>query len=105
MPRPLSDLGRFSDAALLILSSLAEGPKHGYAMMGDIWQFSGTRLEPGTLYGALARLEQRGWIVPLPPVERRRPYRLTAFGVSALQEQLATMSRIVAAGQRRLQAT
>jgi DNA-binding PadR family transcriptional regulator len=105
MPKPISDLGRFSDPALLILSSLAEGPKHGYAMMEDIWQFSGTRLEPGTLYGALVRLEQRGWIVPLPPVSRRRPYRLTAAGVSALQEQLATMSRIVATGQRRLQVT
>lgn len=105
MPKPISDLGRFSDPALLILSSLAEGPKHGYAMMEDIWQFSGTRLEPGTLYGALVRLEQRGWIVPLPPVARRRPYRLTAAGVSALQEQLTTISRIVATGQRRLQAT
>src|SRR5258706_14680586 len=105
MPKPVSDLGRFSEPALLILSSLADGPKHGYAMMEDIWQFSGTRLEPGTLYGALVRLEQRGWIVPLPPAQRRRPYRLTAAGVSALQEQLATMSRIVATGQRRLQTT
>jgi len=105
MPKPVSDLGRFSDPALLILSSLAGGPKHGYAMMEDIWQFSRTRLEPGTLYGALARLEQRGWIEPLAPLERRRPYRITAAGVRALQEQLATMSRIVATGQGRLQPT
>jgi DNA-binding PadR family transcriptional regulator len=105
MPKPVSDLGRFSDPALLILSSLAGGPKHGYAMMEDIWQFSQTRLEPGTLYGALARLEQRGWIEPLAPLERRRPYRITAAGVRALQEQLATMSRIVATGQGRLQPT
>jgi len=105
MPKPMSDLGRFSDPALLILSSLAGGPKHGYAMMEDIWQFSWTRLEPGTLYGALARLEQRGWIEPLAPLERRHPYRITAAGVSALQEQLATMSRIVATGQGRLQTT
>ena len=105
MPKPMSDLGRFSDPALLILSSLAGGPKHGYAMMEDIWEFSRTHLEPGTLYGALARLEQRGWIEALAAEERRRPYRITAIGVSALQEQLATMSRIVATGQGRLQTT
>lgn len=62
MPKHLSKLGRFSDPSLLILSSLASGPKHGYAMMEDILAFSGTRLEPGTLYGALSRLEQRGWL-------------------------------------------
>src|SRR5258708_36010258 len=105
MPKTVSDLGRFSDPALLILSSLAGGPKHGYAMMEDIWQFSRTRLEPGTLYGALARLEQRGWIEPLAPLERRRPYRVTAAGVRALEEHLATIARIVATGQGRPQPT
>lgn len=103
MPKHSSDLGRFSDPAMLILSSLAGGPKHGYAMMEDILQFSGTHLEPGTLYGAIGRLEQRGWIEPLEAEDRRRPYRITAAGVAALREQLATMSRIVSIGQQRLQ--
>ncbi|HEX2350254.1 MAG TPA: helix-turn-helix transcriptional regulator [Ktedonobacterales bacterium] len=98
----LGDLGRFSDPSLLILSSLASGPKHGYAMMEDIHQFSGTQLEPGTLYGALTRLERRGWIEPLPAEERRRPYRITAAGQVALREQLATMARIVSTAQARL---
>jgi DNA-binding PadR family transcriptional regulator len=98
----LSDLGRFTDPSLLILSSLASGPKHGYAMMEDIHQFSGTQLEPGTLYGALTRLERRGWITPLPAEERRRPYRITAAGLAALREQLATMERIVTTAQARL---
>ena len=98
----LSDLGRFSDPSLLILSSLASGPKHGYAMMEDIQQFSGTQLEPGTLYGALTRLERRGWIEPLPAEERRRPYHITATGLLALREQLATMERIVTTTQARL---
>ena len=98
----LSDLGRFSDPSLLILSSLASGPKHGYAMMEDIQQFSGTQLEPGTLYGALTRLERRGWIEPLPAEERRRPYHITAAGLLALREQLATMERIVTTTQARL---
>ena len=105
MPKHLPDLGRFSDPALLILSSLAGGPKHGYAMMEDILQFSGTHLEPGTLYGAIGRLEQRGWIEPLEAEARRRPYRITTAGATALQEQLATISRIVSAGQQRLPTT
>jgi DNA-binding PadR family transcriptional regulator len=98
----LSDLGRFSDPSLLILSSLANGAKHGYAMMEDIRNFSGTRLEPGTLYGALTRLERRGWVEPLPEQERRRPYRLTALGVAVLREQLASMQRVVTTGLGRL---
>ncbi len=98
----LSDLGHFSDPSLLILSSLASGPKHGYAMIQDIEQFCGTRLEVGTLYGALARLEKLGWVEALEMVERRRPYRLTGEGKAVLHEQLATMSKVVATGSQRL---
>ncbi len=100
-----SDFGRFSDASLLILASLASGPKHGYAMMMDIQEFSGTWLEPGTLYGALARLEQRGWVEPMKSKDRRRPYRLTGEGAQALREQLATMQKVVKVGLKRLPAT
>jgi DNA-binding PadR family transcriptional regulator len=102
MPAKPSDLGHFSEPLLLILSSLVGGPKHGYAMMQDIEEFSGVHLEPGTLYGALARLERRGWIEPLPSEERRRPYRITGAGVAAMREQLATMSQIVSTGLQRL---
>src|ERR1700730_18109388 len=102
MQNDLSEWGRYSDPGLLILSSLAGGPKHGYAMMEDILAFSGTRLEPGTLYGALTRLERRGWIEALPSEERRRPYRITGEGVEALQEQLQTMRQIVSVGLDRL---
>ncbi len=98
----LSDLGRFSDPSLLILSSLASEPKHGYAMLQDIEQFCGTHLEVGTLYGAIARLEKQGWIEALELVERRRPYRLTGEGRAVLQKQLATMSKVVAIGSQRL---
>src|SRR2546427_746508 len=98
----LSEWGRYSDPGLLILSSLAGGPKHGYAMMEDIFAFSGTRLEPGTLYGALARLEQRGWIEPLPSEARRRPYRITPNGRQALRGHLETMHRIVTVSLDRL---
>ena len=54
----LADFGRFSDPALLILSSLADRPRHGHGMMTDIKAMTGVRLGPGTLYGALARLEK-----------------------------------------------
>ena len=102
MSKKVADLGRFSNPSLLILSSLASGPKHGYAMLQDIEEFSGMHLEVGTLYGALTRLEGQGWIEPLASVDRRRPYRLTSLGLSALQEQLATMHHIVTTGLGRL---
>jgi len=97
-----ADLGRFTDVSLLILLSLANGPKHGYAMIEDIARFSGTLFEPGTLYGALMRLEKRGWIVALPAEDRRHPYQVTAAGLTALRAQLATMRQIVAVGAERL---
>ena len=81
------DLGRFADPSVLILTSLSDGPKHGYAIMTDVAAFSGVRMEPGTLYGALSRLEKRGWIQPLDTEERRRPYQITAVGESVLAEQ------------------
>ena len=99
---PMEDLGRYSDPSLLILSSLASGPKHGYAMMEDISAFAGTRLEPGTLYGALTRLERRGWIEALPAEERRRPYRITGAGATVLREQLTQIERVASVGLRRL---
>jgi DNA-binding PadR family transcriptional regulator len=96
------DLGHFSDPSLLILSSLASGPKHGYAMVQDIEEFSNVHLGPGTLYGALARLERRGWIEPLASEDRRRPYRITGAGAAVLREQLSTMQQIISTGQQRL---
>jgi DNA-binding PadR family transcriptional regulator len=96
------ELGGFSDPTLLILSSLAGGPKHGYAMIEDIADLAGVRLGPGTLYGALARLEKQGWVEPLPAQDRRRPYRLTAAGSSALHARLTHLEALAQAGLRRL---
>lgn len=100
----LSDLGHFSDPSLLILASLAGGARHGYAMIEDIAAMAGVRLGPGTLYGAIARLEQRGLIEPLPAEDRRRPYRLTALGAAVLREQLASLHAFATAGLQRLAA-
>ncbi len=100
-PGPL-DLGGFSEPALLILISLASGPRHGYAMMEDIETTSGVRLGPGTLYGALARLEQRGLIEPLPSVDRRRPYQLTVAGASVLRAQINSLEKYTRIARERL---
>jgi DNA-binding PadR family transcriptional regulator len=94
--------GHFSDPQFLVLASLAEGPKHGHAMLADIEAMSGSRLGPGTLYGAIARLEKAGWIEPLPMKQRRRPYRLTKAGRAAFSAKLATLQRIVAVGGARV---
>jgi DNA-binding PadR family transcriptional regulator len=95
-------LGRFADPSLLILTSLVDGPKHGYAVMTDVAAFSGVRMEPGTLYGALSRLERRGWVRPLATEERRRPYEITAAGEAVLAEQLTSMQQIVRVGLQRI---
>src|SRR5438067_13285663 len=93
-----SDSGHFSDPRFLVLASLANGPKHGHAMLDDIQQMCGTRLGPGTLYGAIARLERQGWIEPLPVDERRKPYQLTQSGQQAFAAKMKTLQQIVAQG-------
>jgi len=91
-----------SDPALLVLASLVEGDKHGYAIMVDIQRFAGLRLGPGTLYGAITRLEERGWIRPVPSEDRRQPYAITAAGREYLEEQTAVLERVVRTAARRL---
>src|SRR5205807_5614466 len=95
---------RANDPGLLVLTSLADGPKHGYAITRDVEQVAGVTLGPGTLYGALSRLEGRGLIEPLPAEDRRRPYRLTAAGARALAEELRSLERVTRTGQARLAA-
>lgn len=102
MTKALAELGRFAEPSLYILVSLSGGPKHGYAIMTDVEEVSGTPMGPGTLYGALARLERRGLIVALEPVDRRRPYRLTGLGATTLQAQLDSLEGFVRTGLARL---
>ena len=99
---PLTGFGRYSGPATLIMSSLADGPKHGYALTKDIEGFASVRVAPGTMYEALARLERLGLIEPVASDDRRRPYRLTAHGAVALQAQLDAQRRIAEVGLDRL---
>lgn len=99
----LSSLGRFSEAGLLILVSLAEGEKHGYGILTDVRASLGVRLGIGTLYQAIERLEARGLIEALPSTNRRRPYRLTPAGTAELHDQLKSLQHVVASGMTRLE--
>ncbi|MGH2927444.1 MAG: PadR family transcriptional regulator [Steroidobacteraceae bacterium] len=95
-------VAKLSGPPLLVLTSLAEGPKHGHALMKDIEEFSGVRLGAGTLYGAIGRLVERELISPLPEEDRRHPYEITAQGAALLAEAVEEMSRLVTAGRTRL---
>jgi DNA-binding PadR family transcriptional regulator len=103
-PTSKGDLGRSNEPPVLILTSLAAGPKHGYALTKDIEEFAGVNLGPGTLYGAIARLEERGFIAPEPAGddERRRPYRITGDGRVALESAVRQMRTLAEVGATRL---
>lgn len=98
MNQSSADLGRFSGPAIAILTCLADGPKHGYAMIAESRSL-GIELSLGTLYGALNRLERMGLIEALPAADRRRPYRLTPMGADFHKAELKRLGRVVAAGQ------
>ena len=100
--RQASGLRRENDPPLLILISLADGPKHGHALAKDIEDFAGVTLGPGALYGAITRLEERGLIEPLGSEDRRRPYQITSAGSAALAGVLADLRRVTSVGLARL---
>lgn len=91
-----------NDAQTLVLCALSNGPLHGYAINAAIEELTGTRLGPGSLYGALTRLEAKGLVESLDEVDRARPVRLTAEGRRVLEGELRAMARVAAAGLRGL---
>ena len=97
--------GPTRDPGLMVLISLAGGPKHGHAILLDVREFAGVTLGPGTLYGALARLEEEGLIEPMPADGRRQPYRLTDAGLTALRLRLSGLRGTVRAGLERTAST
>src|ERR1019366_8630820 len=97
-----SGLRRPNDPPLLILTSLAAGPKHGHALSKDIEDFAGVALGPGALYGAITRLEERDLIEPLETDDRRRPYQITSSGRAALTAAVRDMRALADEGALRL---
>lgn len=97
-------LDRWADPPLLVLASLSDSPKHGYAIMQDVADSMGVRLTAGTLYAVIARLEARGLIEPGQAEDRRRPYRLTAAGARALAVESERMYQVASVARERLRA-
>lgn len=93
---------RFSEPTLFILISLAEGNKHGYAIMEDIEKSYDIKLGPGTLYGAISRMEKSGFIEAVPATDRKKPYQITPEGKEYLQEKLTEIDTIAKLGFKRL---
>ncbi|WP_328617092.1 PadR family transcriptional regulator [Amycolatopsis sp. NBC_00355] len=91
-----------NDAQILVLYALTDGPLHGYAVNTAIGELTGERLGPGSLYGALARLEAKGLIEALEGEGRQRPVRITDQGRTVLERELLAMARVANAGLRRL---
>ena len=108
MNESLGDLGRFAEPSLYILVSLSGGPKHGYAIMTDVEEISGSPMGPGTLYGSMGRMMEAGLIResdkrvdPEMDDERRIYYELTGAGRAALEAELKRYRSVVAVAQGR----
>jgi len=96
-----------SEAVFFILASLAEEPRHGYSLLKDIEALSGgrVRLSTGTLYGALRRLLENGWIERFETADTARDkqtYRLTALGRSLLQQEHDRLKQLTRIASSRL---
>jgi DNA-binding PadR family transcriptional regulator len=85
-------------AVFHILLALADGPRHGYAIMQAVEASSGTAMGPGTIYGTLERLEANGFVKELPGArsDRRRTFTLQPAGRTALQEEARRLARLAA---------
>jgi DNA-binding PadR family transcriptional regulator len=70
--------------------------------MQDIGEFAGVRLGPGSLYGAISRLEERGLIKALKSDTRKKPYRITPAGLAAVEMAVSEMRVLVAEVKSRL---
>lgn len=102
-PKPLSE------PVLLILTSLAAHPRHGYALIKDIELLSNgrVRMSTGTLFGALRRLLEEGWIERFEQDDtsrQKQAYRLTGLGRRQLEQELQRMKELTRAGFARLKA-
>jgi len=108
MAADLEDALPLTESTFTILLSLAAGPRHGYAIMQDVADLSGGRINlgTGTLYGALRRLLEQGWIERYDEPENgeraRKAYRLTGVGRRVVAAETARLQSLLTAAQRRL---
>lgn len=94
-----SSTGALTEAVYYILLSL-QVPRHGYGMMQFVQELSNGRVQlaPGTLYGALSSLVERGWIQALEGTGRKKEYEITATGREALRSELNRLEELVRHG-------
>jgi DNA-binding PadR family transcriptional regulator len=90
---------RLTEPVLLILLSLAEQPRHGYSILQDVEEMSRGQviLSTGTLYGALSRLLEEGWIERFEEEDKsrgRQAYRLTPMGRKNLQLEVSRLKHL-----------
>lgn len=98
-----------TEVTYFILLSLSPGPRHGYSIMKDVRYLSRDRviLSTGTLYGALKRLLDQGWILRVDDLHDngsgrvRKVYRLTNLGQHVLQAEVMRLNSLVTAAQLR----
>lgn len=98
----MSSTDRFSEPTLFILISLAEGNKHGYAIMEDIENSYDIKIGPGTLYGAISRMDKLKLIEAIPSTGRKKPYQITSEGRQYLKEKLKEIETVTKLGFERL---
>jgi len=99
-----------TEATYFIMLSLSQEPRHGYAIMKDVQNLSDARLKlsTGTLYGALKRLLEQGWIERVEEDEStadlgriRKSYVLTKLGRRILETEIARLQVLVDAAELR----
>ncbi|WP_430787010.1 PadR family transcriptional regulator [Virgibacillus flavescens] len=98
----MSSTDRFSEPTLFILISLADGNKHGYAIMEDTEDSYDIKIGPGTLYGAISRMEKLKYIEAIPSQDRKKPYQITSEGREYLQGKLKEIDTVTKLGFKRL---
>ena len=99
-----------SETSFLILLSMVKQSNHGYGIMKDVLVLSNDRihLSTGTLYGALKRMQESGWIEPSDEGEsevngrERKEYRLTVLGQAILKAELARLQSLIQAVRMRV---
>jgi DNA-binding PadR family transcriptional regulator len=95
-------LGHLAEPGFLVLVALLDGPKHGYAIGAQVEALTGKAPGPGTLYGAISRLEGLGLIEARPGEGRRKPYALTPDGEAEARARIAELDRLARQLRRRL---
>ena len=97
-----------TESTYFILLSLSPKPKHGYAIMKDVQELSESRvvLSTGTLYGALKRLLDQGWIIRMEDanskgnVRDRKVYKLSEHGRRVLKDEIARLKNLLVAAKQ-----